>query len=160
MGLELNFRRLPCNKSELMRLSKAKVARPYHKKAFSLNQRSTNFSRWERMAAVREVAVAYPVDKFIFHYEPVYVAQRGTPPFSERYIGYGMTRNTQAYEMLLANYTFYVLDNAFLSHWGFQLKRIKTSKAKFRQVSPMKNFTREAVFLLGLAEVVEHAGLF
>jgi Glycosyl-transferase for dystroglycan len=118
-----------------MRLKKAKLARPYHKKAFSLNQRSTNFSRWEKIGAGNVVSVAYPVDKFIFHYEPVYVAKRGTPPFSERYVGYGMTRNTQAYEMLLANYTFYVLDNAFLNHWGFQLKRIQTSRTKFRQVT-------------------------
>lgn len=121
-----------------MHLSKAKLARPYHKKAFSLNQKSTNFSRWEKLPAGDQVAVAYPVEKFIFHYEPVYVAKKGTPPFSERYVGYGMTRNTQAYEMLLANYTFQVLDNVFLSHWGFQLKRIATSKTKFRQVSVNK----------------------
>ena len=26
----------------------------------------------------------------------------------------------QVYEMYVANYSFYVLDNAFASHWGFQ----------------------------------------
>jgi len=115
-------------------MSKAKSARPYHKKAFRLNQMSTNFSRWEKLPPRGGVGVAYPVEKFMFHYEPVYVARRGTPPFAERYVGYGMTRNTQAYEMLLANFTFLVLDDVFLNHWGFQLKRRVVDKKKFRQV--------------------------
>jgi hypothetical protein len=128
-------RYLPCNKSELLLFSKGKKARPYHKQAFSLNQKSTDFERWEKLApGEARVSVAYPVEKFIFHYEPVYIARRGTPPFDERYLGYGMTRNTQAYEMFLANYTFLVLDNVFLNHWGYQIKRRLTSRIKYKQV--------------------------
>ena len=39
--------------------------------------------------------MAYKVDKYIFKYEPLYVARADTPPFDERFIGFGMTRNTQ-----------------------------------------------------------------
>ena len=35
------------------------------------------------------------VDKYIFKYEPLYVARAETPQFDERFIGFGMTRNTQ-----------------------------------------------------------------
>jgi hypothetical protein len=35
------------------------------------------------------------VDKYLFKYEPLYVARADTPPFDERFIGFGMTRNTQ-----------------------------------------------------------------
>merc|ERR1712059_178543 len=40
--------------------------------------------------------------------------------FDERFIGFGMTRNTQVYEMYVAGYSFHVLNNAFTSHHGFQ----------------------------------------
>ena len=39
--------------------------------------------------------MAYKVDKYIFKYEPLYVARADMPPFDERFIGFGMTRNTQ-----------------------------------------------------------------
>lgn len=79
--------------------------------------------------------MAYKVDKYIFKYEPLYVARADTPPFDERFIGFGMTRNTQVvnselcyglysavqvYEMYVAGYSFQVLNNAFTSHRGFQ----------------------------------------
>ena len=32
---------------------------------------------------------------FLFKYEPLYVARGETPAFDERFIGFGMTRNTQ-----------------------------------------------------------------
>ena len=35
------------------------------------------------------------VEKYIFKYEPLYVARAETPQFDERFIGFGMTRNTQ-----------------------------------------------------------------
>merc|ERR1712244_42136 len=54
-----------------------------------------------------------------FH-EPLYVSRGDTPPFDERFIGFGMTRKTQVYEMYVAGYSFYLLNNVFTSHWGFQ----------------------------------------
>ena len=35
------------------------------------------------------------MEKYIFKYEPLYVARAETPQFDERFIGFGMTRNTQ-----------------------------------------------------------------
>ena len=35
------------------------------------------------------------VDQYRFMYEPIYVARSDSPPFDERFVGYGMTRNTQ-----------------------------------------------------------------
>ena len=35
------------------------------------------------------------MDKYIFKYEPLYVARADTPVFDERFQGFGMTRNTQ-----------------------------------------------------------------
>ena len=39
--------------------------------------------------------VKHRVEKYIFKYEPLYVARAETPQFDERFIGFGMTRNTQ-----------------------------------------------------------------
>ena len=35
------------------------------------------------------------MENYIFKYEPLYVARANTPQFDERFIGFGMTRNTQ-----------------------------------------------------------------
>ena len=35
------------------------------------------------------------VTNYMFKYEPLYVAKAETPIFDERFIGFGMTRNTQ-----------------------------------------------------------------
>ena len=55
---------------------------------------------------LKETEVAFQVTKYLFKYEPIYVARAETPIFDERFIGFGMTRNTQSYEMFLAGYQF------------------------------------------------------
>ena len=39
--------------------------------------------------------VGYEIEHYLFKYEPLYVARAETPIFDERFIGFGMTRNTQ-----------------------------------------------------------------
>jgi len=79
-----------------------------------------------------EVKVAFPV-KYKLWYEPIYISKQGSAPFDERYLGYGMTRNTQVLEMALADYKFFLLDSIFLSHlWGFQRKD-HSNKARIKQ---------------------------
>ena len=39
--------------------------------------------------------VSHPVTNYEFFYEPFYVSMDSAPPFDERFIGYGFTRNTQ-----------------------------------------------------------------
>ena len=61
-----------------------------------MNQKSSNLKRWESIPAGPRLERAYEVEKYIFKYEPLYVARaKDTPPFDERFIGFGMTRNTQ-----------------------------------------------------------------
>ena len=131
---------LPRNKTELVSFVAEKKARQFHQAVYSINQKSSNLARWEKLPETAGLEVAYTVDKYIFKYEPIYVARADTPPFDERFIGFGMTRNTQVYEMFVAGFTFHLLDNVFTSHWGFQTsatrpawraRQIKKNDAKF-----------------------------
>jgi len=115
-----NSTHLPRNKTELLQFVKSKQARQFHQALYSINQKSSNLQKWEKIPEAEELDIAYKVEKYIFKYEPLYIARGDTPAFDERFIGFGMTRNTQVYEMYVAGYTFYVLNNAFTNHWGFQ----------------------------------------
>jgi len=112
--------RLPANKTELVSYIRDKKARQFHQAVYSINQKSSDLKRWEKIPETDTIDTAYKVEKYIFKYEPLYVARGDTPPFDERFIGFGMTRNTQVYEMYVAGYSFHLLNNAFTSHWGFQ----------------------------------------
>ncbi|KAJ8667865.1 hypothetical protein QAD02_009528 [Eretmocerus hayati] len=114
---ELDARvRFPQNKSDLVRLSKKGLARPFHQKVFIHNQFATDFTRWMQDAtplvqassdkehqqqnhasSTKSVGayVSHDVTNFEFLYEPFYVARDHVPPHDERFMGYGYTRNTQ-----------------------------------------------------------------
>ncbi|XP_071442217.1 beta-1,4-glucuronyltransferase 1 [Hetaerina americana] len=117
--------RFPQNKTDLVRLANKGLARPFHQKVFIFNQFATNFSRWqsEPESPGGFVHVSHNVTNFEFLYEPFYVAADSVPPHDERFMGYGYTRNTQAYEMFVAGYQFQVLSPIFTCHWGLQNKR-------------------------------------
>ncbi|XP_071447155.1 beta-1,4-glucuronyltransferase 1-like [Hetaerina americana] len=129
----------PDSKAQLMRLKGEGKARPFHATVFQPNQGATQLSRWESRRAPGDdvISVAHAVRHFPFWYEPVYAARHGGPPFDERFVGYGMTRNTQAYEMFLRGYTFEVLDNAFLIHWGFQERK---QRPPWREEQSRRNY--------------------
>ncbi|XP_065346088.1 beta-1,4-glucuronyltransferase 1-like [Cloeon dipterum] len=115
---------LPSSKSELLAYKKRNWAQIYHDKVFSPNQGCSKLATWEQRSE-ENVQVAYKIE-FKMLCEPIYVAKRGTPVFDERYVGYGMTRNTQAYETALAGYTFHLLDGIFLNHvWGLQSRSMQ-----------------------------------
>merc|ERR1711902_168285 len=118
--ISLNSSHLPQSKAELLDFLKEKQARQFHQALYSINQKASNLLRREKLAETPELEVAYKVEKYIFKYEPLYVSRGDTPPFDERFIGFGMTRNTQVYEMYVAGYSFHLLNNIFTSHWGFQ----------------------------------------
>ena len=107
---------LPKDKNELLGLLKNKLSRPFHSALFSINQKASQLKLWEAMKPnvssqnkessstlktttsgipMDEIDVGYKVDKYQFKYEPLYVAKADTPIFDERFIGFGMTRNTQ-----------------------------------------------------------------
>ncbi|XP_064483284.1 beta-1,4-glucuronyltransferase 1-like [Ornithodoros turicata] len=113
---------VPKTKSELLHMVRVKKARPFHQKVFIYNQYATNHREWERITttATKPIAAAYRVRKYEFFYEPFYVASKDIPRHDERFVGYGFTRNTQVYEMYLAGFEFWVLDNAFAVHQGME----------------------------------------
>ncbi|XP_059082616.1 beta-1,4-glucuronyltransferase 1-like [Tigriopus californicus] len=127
---------MPANKTELLGFLKQKKARIFHEAVYKLNSKSSDLKKWQAIPMKPKLDVAYMVNNYIFKYEPLYVAKGNTPPFDERFIGFGMTRNTQAYEMYVSGYEFFVLNNAFTNHWGFQ--SIKT-RPKYRALQQMKN---------------------
>ena len=86
---------LPANKTELLEFVKNKQARQFHQALYSINQKSSNLKKWEKLPESEDLDIAYRVEKYIFKYEPLYVARADTPAFDERFIGFGMTRNTQ-----------------------------------------------------------------
>ncbi|XP_049865061.1 beta-1,4-glucuronyltransferase 1-like isoform X2 [Pectinophora gossypiella] len=87
----------PANKSEVLRLSRHKLAIPFHRKVFIYNQFASNFSRWEASGGNEsaETHVSHNVTNFELLYEPFYVAADTVPAHDERFLGYGFTRNTQ-----------------------------------------------------------------
>lgn len=99
--------KFPMNKTELVRLAKKGLARPFHWKVFIHNQYATNFSRWIMDVVPGSIGysnvingntyVCHNVTNFEFLYEPFYVAKDTAPPHDERFLGYGYTRNTQVY---------------------------------------------------------------
>ncbi|XP_049784594.1 beta-1,4-glucuronyltransferase 1-like [Schistocerca cancellata] len=112
----------PKDKWELQQLVEDRLARPFHWEIFKDNQKSLDPTRWlqHANASSTQLSVAYNV-KYGWAFEPVYVAASGELPlFDESFVGYGFTRNTQAYEMFASGWQFFVLDHAFLIHWGLQ----------------------------------------
>ncbi|XP_014210479.1 beta-1,4-glucuronyltransferase 1 [Copidosoma floridanum] len=131
---ELDARvRFPQNKTELARLARKGLARPFHQKVFIHNQFATNFTRWmldvgpghasHENVRTGRAYVSHEVTNFEFLYEPFYVARDVAPPHDERFMGYGYTRNTQVYEMYVAGYKFKVLSPTFTVHWGLQTRK-------------------------------------
>lgn len=54
-----------------------------------------------------KVYISHDVTNFEFLYEPFYVAKDIVPAHDERFMGYGYTRNTQVFLMLLLFYFMY-----------------------------------------------------
>ncbi|XP_059481228.1 beta-1,4-glucuronyltransferase 1-like [Neocloeon triangulifer] len=136
--LEHPNRTLPGDKDELLAFVARGWAQQYHKEVFAQNQAASQLQKWQKRAEKRRVRLAYKVS-FQMWYEPIYVARQGSPKFDERYVGYGMTRNTQAYEMSLAGYSFHLLDSIFLSHvWGLKRKTAVESNTE-RKIETQMN---------------------
>ncbi|CAH4036621.1 unnamed protein product [Pieris brassicae] len=87
----------PPNKKELLRLSRSKLAIPFHRKVFIYNQYASNFTKWEASGGNEslETHISHNVTNFELLYEPFYVASDTVPSHDERFLGYGFTRNTQ-----------------------------------------------------------------
>ncbi|XP_047109855.1 beta-1,4-glucuronyltransferase 1-like [Schistocerca piceifrons] len=89
------------------------------------NQWLSNLSYWENQKESSKMSVSYDAGKYSFWYEPIYVAQTSAPLYDERFIGYGLTRNTQIYEMYLDGWSFKILNNIFLVHWDSKIGAVR-----------------------------------
>ncbi|KAL6435781.1 hypothetical protein ACFW04_005577 [Cataglyphis niger] len=148
---ELDTRmRFPQNKTELIRLARKGLARPFHQKVFIHNQFATNFTRWlqdvssthkyHENVRTGKVYVSHDVTNFEFLYEPFYVAKDIAPPHDERFMGYGYTRNTQVYEMYVTGYQFKVLSPVFTGHWGLQTRKSRPAWRERQNSANRKQF--------------------
>ncbi|KYN07852.1 N-acetyllactosaminide beta-1,3-N-acetylglucosaminyltransferase [Cyphomyrmex costatus] len=148
---ELDTRvRFPPNKTELIRLARKGLARPFHQKVFIHNQFATNFTRWLGDASPNhvhhenvktgKVYISHDVTNFEFLYEPFYVAKDIVPPHDERFMGYGYTRNTQVYEMYVTGYQFKVLSPVFTGHWGLQTRKTRPAWRERQNSANRKQF--------------------
>ncbi|CAG9791712.1 unnamed protein product [Diatraea saccharalis] len=132
--LDKRVANFPANKSELLRLSKNKLAIPFHRKVFIYNQYASNFSRWEASGGNEstETHISHNVTNFELLYEPFYVAPDTVPPHDERFLGYGFTRNTQVSGICVD------IDES-LADWWLVMFRRRTADSAFYQdgcVSP------------------------
>lgn len=145
---------MPRNKSMLLQLVRDKRAQSFHKVIFINNQFATNVTQWETIPEGTEVSVAYPVTNFELFYEPFYVARDDVPPHDTRFVGYGFTRNSQVYEMFVANFKFLVLNYAFAVHRGLKRRKTKNSwreKQNRANSRLFKKFEREILARHGYA---------
>uniref|UniRef100_A0A1I8MFG4 Beta-1,4-glucuronyltransferase 1 n=1 Tax=Musca domestica TaxID=7370 RepID=A0A1I8MFG4_MUSDO len=144
--LEIDERvRFPSHKSELLRLIKRGLARPFHEKVFIYNQFATNFSSWLANTQTDDrISISHQVTNYEFFYEPFYVALDNAPPHDERFVGYGFTRNSQVYEMYIAGYSFHVLTPVFTCHWGLQKKN--NARPSWREQQNTINSKRFEIF--------------
>ncbi|XP_015117133.1 beta-1,4-glucuronyltransferase 1 isoform X2 [Diachasma alloeum] len=148
---ELDVRvKFPQNKTELVRLARKGLARPFHWKVFIHNQYATNFTRWISdvtpgakgyQDVLRGVTyISHNVTNFEFLYEPFYVSKDTAPAHDERFLGYGYTRNTQVYEMFVAGYQFKVLSPVFTVHWGLQSRKNRPGWRERQNIFNRKQF--------------------
>ncbi|XP_069955533.1 beta-1,4-glucuronyltransferase 1 isoform X2 [Cherax quadricarinatus] len=113
----------PDDKKELLRLLLKGLARRFHIKVYAKNQGNSHLEYWEvepGSGSSLDYTVLYNITTFEEFWEPVLILPYTAPPFDERFIGYGFTRNSQVYELHCRGYQFRVLDKAFLTHRGFQ----------------------------------------
>lgn len=133
--------KFPDDFSELASLVRRKKAQPFHQTVFKKNQAATDSRRWLKQAGLsNRTRILYQI-KYETLYEPFYVAQDHVPAHDTRFVGYGFTRNSQAYEMNAAGYRFLALAPIFSVHWGlhinmtyprWRMKQIQVNYKKFQ----------------------------
>ncbi|KAK7070888.1 Beta-1,4-glucuronyltransferase 1, partial [Halocaridina rubra] len=134
----------PANKNELRKLVKQSKARGFHSRVYQPNQGNSNLPRWESQNMDKKLDIMYNITSWKKSWEPIYIAKADIPLYDERFIGYGFTRSSQVYEMHIADYTWHMLNNAFLCHRGFQTSKKKDT---LRRMQINQNSRRYPMFL-------------
>ncbi|TRY63640.1 hypothetical protein TCAL_12052, partial [Tigriopus californicus] len=109
----------PDTKEQLQSYFNKGHLRPFYFKVFPTAQRGTRYLKW--LSVTNSSSIAYKLDSYEFMYEPVFVVRSQYPDYPEMFYGYDMDRNSQMYEMVMAKFKFYVLNQAYAIHPGFKL---------------------------------------
>ena len=99
-----------------------------------------HFFRYEKKQEESSLHVSHTVRNFEFFYEPFYISLDTAPPFDERFIGYGFTRNTQVGKIL----TLHIVLTKTLFR---KSKTMKKSTLIFRKVKCYLNLTLKITIL-------------
>ncbi|XP_064118757.1 beta-1,4-glucuronyltransferase 1-like [Macrobrachium nipponense] len=147
----------PSDKMELLHLLLKGHARRFHMKVYARNQGNSHLERWEAEPGRDdngEYKVMYNITTYEEFWEPILLLPYTAPLFDERFVGYGFTRSSQVYELHRRGFTFQVLDQAFLTHRGFQTTS-SYQPSRFAQIEINKvryqMFKRDLHARLGLA---------
>ncbi|ODN01158.1 Beta-1,4-glucuronyltransferase 1 [Orchesella cincta] len=112
----------PKTKHDIVHYFRSGAARQFHGRIFDTGHKATNYNLWATVNIEDgPVKVSHKViNSQTYLYEPFYVSSDSIPPFDERFLGYGFTRNSQFQEALYAGWNFSVLTPVFSVHWGLQ----------------------------------------
>ena len=112
---------MPTNKSELLKLMRRRLVRPFYYELCFKCQKSTNYDEWQLIDYERQLDVLFEIF-WQDPYEPFYIAKNAEtlPYYDERFKQYGFNRISQVCELHIVGYRFFVLNNHFLVHKGFK----------------------------------------
>uniref|UniRef100_A0A2P2IB26 Beta-1,4-glucuronyltransferase 1 n=1 Tax=Hirondellea gigas TaxID=1518452 RepID=A0A2P2IB26_9CRUS len=140
---------LPANKIALLQMLFEQKAQRYHVKVYDKNQGNSNLKQWEKANQIDKEEVIfwslfedfnenssvfealrnykevpyremYKIRGYEEFWEPIVVLPEDAPSFDERFLGFGFCRSSLIYELHQRGFSFRMLDEPFLSHWGFQ----------------------------------------
>ncbi|KAB0798387.1 hypothetical protein PPYR_09380 [Photinus pyralis] len=126
---------VPTNKTDLIRLLKRGTVIRFHQNICSVCHTIPEFDEWAQANETSELQIftlGKRTGKY-YHWEPIYIGTNAEPLYDERLSWEGMKdKVVQGYELCLRNYTFFVLDNAFLVHKP-GIKKSDPEKNKWRK---------------------------
>ncbi|KAF5278900.1 hypothetical protein FQA39_LY18326 [Lamprigera yunnana] len=127
--------KVPPNKTDLVRLLDKGMVIPFHKNICAVCHTIPMFDEWkktEESDSLKIFNIGKRTGKY-YHWEPIYIGTNAEPEYDERLSWEGMKdKVVQGYEMCLMNYTFLILDNAFLVHKP-GIKKLSGNKDKWRK---------------------------
>ncbi|KAF5269172.1 hypothetical protein FQR65_LT02472 [Abscondita terminalis] len=126
---------LPTNKSDLVNLLNSGLVIPFHENICSVCHTIPKFKEWKKTNQSESLQI-FNIGKrtgTYYHWEPIYIGTNAEPKYDERLHWEGMKdKVVQGLELCLMNYTFLVLDNAFLIHKP-GIKVLDAEKNKWRK---------------------------
>lgn len=110
---------IPSTKSQLIKLLEKGAVIPFHKKICAVCHTIPKFEEWKKTNQSEGLQIFNIGSRTgaYYHWEPIYIGTNAEPKYDERLTWEGMKdKVVQGYELCLMNYSFLVLDNAFLIH--------------------------------------------